>query len=90
MAIKNPGRRGVGMNLDVFGVHNVDYLAPLRFEKIRNQASVATPPERLSAHYCCARRAGDLKQTFNPLRELLAFHVVGVCPEGSILPVGIL
>src|SRR5439155_7544922 len=54
---------------------------PVDGEVIRDQSSVASPPERLSAHERGARFAREAGKAFVAARDLRAAHVVGVAAE---------
>jgi hypothetical protein len=58
------------MDLGVSGIDDMGNRRTVRLEMVRNQATMATPPERFGAHDCRRFLPRKLKQLFNSCFEI--------------------
>src|SRR5260370_40276960 len=75
------------MRLGLFCVENVnDFNAP-RFEIIRNQRAMTTPPDRFRAYdRGRSRFLGKIDKSGDAVTKLLGLHVIGVATERFVAP----
>src|SRR5437588_2959021 len=75
------------MRLGLFRVENVNDFKAARFEIIRDERAMATPPDRFRAHDCGRSRfLGKIDKSGDAVTKLLRLHVIGVATERFVAP----
>ena len=87
LAIHNSRRRGERMRLGLFHVENVNDFNFARFQVIRDERAMTTPPDRFGAHYRGRSRfLGKIDKSGDAVTKLLRLHVIGVATERFVAP----
>src|ERR1043166_810270 len=78
------------MRFGLIGSQDVDYLYASDLQKIRNQSTMAAPPNRLGAHDCCwPDSVGQFQQSFDTVLKGRRLHVIGISAKRVVAPGGI-
>src|SRR5947207_14446062 len=70
-------------------VAQVNHLDTERGEDVCDETPVATPPEEFRTHHGGAESAREHEEVVEAERELLGADVIGIRPEGGMLPTSV-
>src|SRR6266480_5278658 len=79
------------MRLGFLFIENVNDFNTARFEIIRNERAMTTPPDRFRAHdRGCPRFLREIDKSRDAVATIFRLHVIGVATERFVAPGGIL